>query len=263
MATKKIILVDDKASYRKTLKNILKMIGDVEIIGEAENGEEYLELLDKMTPDVTFMDIEMPVMDGIEATKRAILKNKDLVIIGVSLYSNDKYVEHLIKAGARGYLLKLSNNFTLFKNIIKHPNAEIFFSEQIETKIKSGSKTKKRTIMIFDDFETNTMVIESTLVTAGYKVLKALNAEEALKHAYNDSNNIDLVIADFNMPGKNGAELIDEFKKISKYRSTPAIILSSDDSPEKKQLAKKAGATGWMKKPFILKQLLKVVESDF
>ena len=68
-------------------------------------------------PDIVFMDIEMPHMDGIRATKKAIQKYPDLVIIGLSLYENKAYIDSLINAGARGYLLKLFDNFELLEEI--------------------------------------------------------------------------------------------------------------------------------------------------
>lgn len=260
MAKMKIVLVDDQASYRKTINNVLKLVGDVEIIGEASNGIEYLKLLDTCDPDITFMDIEMPGMDGIEATQKALQKRPSLIIIGLSLYENEDYVTRLISAGARGYLLKLSNNYELLREILKYPKAEIFYSERVKQIIEISPGKAVRTILIVDDFETNTIVVGAALKSAGYNVLKALNAEEGIRHARNENEKIDLIVADFNMPGKNGAEMIAEIKQIGKYNNTPALILSSDNSPEKKQQAKNVGATGWIHKPFQLEKFLKIID---
>lgn len=259
MIKRKIIIVDDQASYRNSLKNILGIIGNVQIIGEASNGKDYLKLLDKERPDVTFMDIEMPGMDGIEATKKAIEKDKTLVIIGLSLYANEDYIKQLVEAGARGYLLKLSNNYSLFKSILNYPEADVFFSEKVKG-IMSKSSSRKKTILIVDDFETNTIVVASALRTAGYNVLKAVSAREAIRYII-DEEPIDLVVADFNMPHKNGAQLIAEIKKYKAYQKIPALILSSDNDPRKKQEAKKAGAFGWMRKPFQLAKFINVVNN--
>lgn len=261
MTPKKIIIVDDKISYRNSLRNILTTIGNVEVIGEASNGADFLELLKKMKPDITFMDIEMPIMDGIEATRRAMAIYKDLIIIGISIYANDTYVTNLIEAGARGYLLKMGDNLDLLKNIIEHPKAEIFFSDTLKEKMYQ--KSKQKTILVVDDFDTNTIVIGSALTQAGYRVLTANSGEAGLKIALNQKETIELIVVDYNMPGMNGAEMTAQIKKIPKYRNTPAIILSSDESPEKRKLAKEAGAAGWMKKPFVLEKFLRIVAGVF
>jgi two-component system, chemotaxis family, chemotaxis protein CheY len=257
METKKIILVDDQESYRKTVKNILNIIGNIDIIAEASTGDEYLKLLETHKPDITFMDIEMPGIDGIETTKRALEKDKDLVIIGLSMYANEDYINRLIDVGARGYLLKLSNNYKLFENIIAHPEAEIFFSER--AKEISESRDKKQTVLLVDDFETNVIVISSALKSANFNVIKATHPDEALKEAMK-ADKLDLIVADYNMPGMNGAEFITKLRTETKFKKTPALILSSDNADEKKQAAKKAGASGWIKKPFQLGKFLKIIE---
>ena len=257
MTKKKIILVDDQASYRKTVKNILGIIGNAEIIAEASSGEEYLELLNTHKPDITFMDIEMPGINGIETTKRALAKDKSLIIIGLSMYANEDYIKKLIAVGARGYLLKLSNNYKLFENIIDHPTAEIFFSDRAKEITKK--QNEKHTVLLVDDFETNIIVISSALKTANFNVIKTTNALEAHREALK-AEKLDLMVIDYNMPDMNGAELIKKIKNEERYKKTPALILSSDNSPEKKDAAKKAGASGWIKKPFQLGKFLKIIE---
>lgn len=115
---RKILLVDDQAIFRKSLIATLQTAGDVEIIGEADNGADFLKQLAILEPEIVFMDIEMPIMNGIEATAEALKKYPALVVIGLSMYENESYVEELIKAGARGYLLKTSDNYELFRSII-------------------------------------------------------------------------------------------------------------------------------------------------
>lgn len=257
---RKIILVDDKEVFRNSLIETLKMAGDIEIIGEASNGEEFLNLLLYKQPDIVFMDIEMPVMNGIEATKKALLKYPNLVIIGLSLYENESYVEELINAGARGYLLKTSDNHLLFKSILRYPESEVFFSEDLSYK-PDVKKNSIKTILLVDDFETNIIVMKSSLQVSGFNVLLANTPFEALNILKDPNNKVDLMVLDYRMPGMNGAELAAEIRKLDKYRGTPILMLSSETQREKKLEAKKAGATGWIKKPFQLDKFLRIIES--
>lgn len=253
----KIILVDDKPVYRNAIKTLLQKLGDIEIIGEASNGIEFLALLDISEPDVVFMDIEMPEMNGIEATKKAIAKKPDLTIIGLSMYENQKYVDDLLNAGARGYLLKLSDNAQIFKQIIKNPKAEVFFSKEIAPN-KQKEDTQKATILIADDFENTRFVIEFTLKQAGYEVIKAVDGQDALR--YFDGRKIDLVVTDYNMPRMDGLVLTLAIKKIPQYANIPILLLTTEVSEEKKQKAKEAGVTGWIQKPFVIDKFLTFVK---
>lgn len=256
--SRKIILVDDKAVFRKAMRDRLSRIGNVEIIGEAADGFEFLDLLKTKKPDLVFMDIEMPKMNGIEATKRAIEKDSKLVIIGLSMYDNPSYVDELINAGARGYLLKLSNNTKVLKTILEFPkSAEIFFSAELE-KTKKQAGSSKKTILVVDDFEANTFAIGFTLTKAGYNVLKAHSGAEALKVA--EKSPFDLLVTDYRMPEMNGAELIAELKKKPRYRNIPVLVLTTEKGQREKDKANRVGITGWIEKPFEIKRFLTLVE---
>ncbi len=121
-----VMIVDNEATFRKGLKAILQNIGDVEVVAEAVNGAEFLELLDTMMPDLVFMDIKMPVMDGIEATRRAKELYPSIVIIGFSSCEHHDYVKGMMNAGARGYLSKSGDNYELLTEIINNPKSGVF-----------------------------------------------------------------------------------------------------------------------------------------
>ena len=140
---RKIVLVDDKSSYRSTTKLLLRKIGGCRVTAEFSSGIEFLENIDTIDADIVFMDIEMPGINGIEATRRALKVCPDLTIIGLSLYDEPAYIEKLIDAGARGYLLKLGDNLSLIETIIKFPNAEIFYSKEIHAHHGKLENTKK------------------------------------------------------------------------------------------------------------------------
>lgn len=102
----KIITVDDHHIFRSGLNLVLNQIESVEVIAEAGNGQEFLNTLIVHTPDIVFIDIRMPVMDGIEATKKAIELYPNIKIIAISMFGEEENLENMIKAGARGFLLK-------------------------------------------------------------------------------------------------------------------------------------------------------------
>jgi len=258
---RKVIIVDDKEVFRKSLIESLKSIGDVEIIAEASDGEEFLELLKTKQPDIVFMDIEMPVMNGIDATEKALEKYPALLIIGLSMYDNESYVEKLIKVGARGYLLKESDNHNLFKTILEFPQAEIFFSEDLSYK-PNIKKNKIKNLLLVDDFETNVIVMKSSLLMAGFNVTSATNPQKALEIVNKPESNFDLFLIDYRMPVMNGAELVAKIRADAKYKKTPVLMLSSETDRNKKMEAKKAGATGWIKKPFQLEKFLRIIEKS-
>lgn len=102
----KILVVDDHALMRDGIRAILKLSGDMEVLGEAADGREALERAQELLPDVVVMDIAMPTMDGMEATRRLKKKYPKIKVLALTQYENREYVFSAIKAGADGYLPK-------------------------------------------------------------------------------------------------------------------------------------------------------------
>ncbi len=101
-----LLIVDDHRLFRQGLRQICEVKGGFAVVGEAENGREGVELALKLKPDVVLMDIEMPEMDGVEATRQITLQLPETRVIILTMYRQDDYVFEALKAGARGYLLK-------------------------------------------------------------------------------------------------------------------------------------------------------------
>lgn len=101
-----IILVDDHKLFRNGMKTLLESVGNYKVIAEASNGEEFLELLDTMAPDIVLLDISMPVMDGLTAAPLALEKNPELKIIVLSMYGDEEYYHKMSAIGVKGFLLK-------------------------------------------------------------------------------------------------------------------------------------------------------------
>jgi DNA-binding NarL/FixJ family response regulator len=138
-----VILVDDHQLFREGLKLMLNLNPQIGSISQAGNGVEFLELLKKMTPDVVLMDIDMPIMDGVEATKRALLLNPNLKIIALSMYGDDEYYIKMIEAGARGFILKNSDIEVVEEAISNVMAGQNYFSSEVMANLVIHLNNKK------------------------------------------------------------------------------------------------------------------------
>ena len=102
----RILLADDHAVVRQGFRMILGAQADLEIVGEAGNGREAVELAASLRPDVVVMDVTMPELNGIEATRRLTADNPHIRVVALSMHKDSVYVREILRAGARGYLLK-------------------------------------------------------------------------------------------------------------------------------------------------------------
>ena len=102
----KLVLVDDHAIMRDGIKALLNIYDDMEVVGEAADGREAMEMVRELNPDVVVMDISMPVMDGLEATRHLTRKHPKVKVIILTQHDNREYILSAIKAGAAGYIPK-------------------------------------------------------------------------------------------------------------------------------------------------------------
>lgn len=102
----RILIAEDSIPFREGLVSLLRSIDEFEVVGEAGSGEETLRLANQLQPDVILMDIQMPGMNGIEATRRIIYASPHISILMLTMYEDDESVFAALRAGARGYLLK-------------------------------------------------------------------------------------------------------------------------------------------------------------
>ncbi len=102
----RILLADDHKITRQGLRSLLDENDDMEVLAEAENGRDAIELARKLNPDVIIMDVSMPDLNGVEATRQIIQDNHDVRVIALSMHSDTLFVSEMLKSGASGYLLK-------------------------------------------------------------------------------------------------------------------------------------------------------------
>jgi DNA-binding NarL/FixJ family response regulator len=128
---KKVVVVDDHEFFRKGLILTINRYKHLQVIGEASCGDEFLNMLDEKTPDIVFMDIKMPGINGIETTKQALEKNPDIIIIALSMYGEEEYLESMLEAGAQGFLLKNIDKEGLDRALNAICEGRQYFSEEL------------------------------------------------------------------------------------------------------------------------------------
>jgi DNA-binding NarL/FixJ family response regulator len=111
----KIAIADDHEIFREGFKLLLTNQQEIELVGEAGDGKELMEVATRTQPDVVIIDIKMPVMDGVEACKNIKKKFPDMKVIALSMFNDDNLIVDMLEAGARGYLLKNTNKNELIQ----------------------------------------------------------------------------------------------------------------------------------------------------
>ena len=127
----RILLADDHIVMRTGLRALLERQPNLEVVGESENGREAIELVASLKPDVVVMDVGMPVLNGIEATKTIVTQHPTTAVVILSMYVDESYIMRALKAGARGYLLKDSAPADLIGAIQAVSQNKSFFSPKV------------------------------------------------------------------------------------------------------------------------------------
>lgn len=130
-----VIIVDDQQIIREGLKMMLSLSNDINIIGEAENGKELLALLPDKLPHIILMDIRMPEMDGVEATRIVKEKYPNIKVIILTTFNEDQYIFNGLKNGADGYLLKDAKSQEIILAVNTVYNGNIMLNPEIATKV--------------------------------------------------------------------------------------------------------------------------------
>lgn len=131
----RILLVDDQTMFREGLRTLLSVQPDFQVVGEAENGEQALEKAARLLPDVVLMDLRMPVMDGVTATRRLNALRPGCRVIVLTTFDDDENVFEGLRAGALGYLLKDAPSEKLFEAIRAAARGESFLQPSVAAKV--------------------------------------------------------------------------------------------------------------------------------
>jgi DNA-binding NarL/FixJ family response regulator len=156
----RILIADDHQLFRNGLRILLNAFPEFEVVGEASNGEEFLRILSDTPAEVALMDINMPEMDGIEATRKALRMNPDIAIIALSMYGEEEYYYKMVDAGAKGFLLKDSDISEVKDAILTVRKGGNYFSQELlyhviqkiknrENESKSANLSKREKEILF------------------------------------------------------------------------------------------------------------------
>jgi len=131
----RIVLVDDQAMFREGLRTLLATQPDFEVVGEAANGGEALRLCATCQPEVVLMDLRMPVLDGVAATRQLHALYPDVRVIVLTTFDDDEDIFEGLRAGALGYLLKDASSAKLFEAVRAAARGESFLQPSVATKV--------------------------------------------------------------------------------------------------------------------------------
>jgi DNA-binding NarL/FixJ family response regulator len=131
----RVLIADDHLFFRDGLRALLASAFDTECVGEATTGEEAIAQASSLQPDVVLMDIQMPGINGIEATRRIIQMSPHIAVLVVTMFSDDQMVFAAMRAGARGYLLKGANHSEMVRAIRAVSNGEAIFSPAVAVRM--------------------------------------------------------------------------------------------------------------------------------
>ena len=129
----KVFIVEDHEIFCKGLTALIEEIKDIEVSGTASSGNQFLQLIKGVEADIVFMDIKMPGLNGIETTRRALELRPELNIVALTMFNEEEYLQQMLEAGAKGFLLKNVNKTDIEKAVNAVVTGNLFFSEELMT----------------------------------------------------------------------------------------------------------------------------------
>jgi DNA-binding NarL/FixJ family response regulator len=138
-----VLLADDNRVVRREFRHLLELEDDLEVVGEAKNGLQAVAMVKKLHPDLVLMDIAMPLLNGLQATRQILKANPATKVLMLSAHSDDVYVEEATDSGAAGYLVKNSAADSVCPAIREVQKGNTFFSPSIPSRLHKRNRVKQ------------------------------------------------------------------------------------------------------------------------
>ena len=139
-----VLLADDNTLVRRDIREILEREDDLEVVGEAKNGHQAVAMVKKLRPALVLMDIAMPLLSGLQATRQILKAAPATKVLMLSAHSDDEYVEEAAKSGAMGYLIKHTAVDSLCQAIREVHKGNTFFSPSIPRRLHQRNRKKRK-----------------------------------------------------------------------------------------------------------------------
>lgn len=237
----RILIIDDSKEFLDVAERFLLADPEIEIVGRATSGEEGIESVNRLKPDLVLMDIAMPGMNGLEATRKIKAQPDPPLVVVLTLYDNPEYRAFGKEIRADGFLSK-SEFGTLLIPLIHE------LSSRLSPQPASKEKPMKH-IMIVDDSTTMRRMVRASLqAIESVSFSEVGNGLEAIEKVA--LTPVDLLILDLNMPDMHGLEVLKFLRSHQKYRDIPVVILTTRGDEISREACLSAGASLYMTKPF-------------
>ena len=199
MSKIKVMIADDHALVREGISAILGRYDNITVVGEASNGKEAIDKVDKLKPDVILMDIAMPGLGGLEATVEIKKKNPDIKILVLTQYEDKEYISRFLKVGVSGYMLKKAVGSELLSAINAISKGELYLHSSITSEVVAGFLSGTGSIELEEPYEKLTdrekQILKLIAEGSSHKEIAALldiSVKTVIAHQTNISEKLDL-----------------------------------------------------------------------
>jgi DNA-binding NarL/FixJ family response regulator len=173
----KVLLAEDHTFVREGFRKMLELESDFEVVGEADNGRQAVALARKLLPDIVMMDIAMPRLNGLEATRQMLKSNPAIKVIMLSAHSDDAYISEAAKSGASGFLIKQSSGQSVCHAIREVQKGNSYFSPSVAKRLRDRNITSKDSSLLVNRNQLSSREIEVLQLIAEGKANKQTASE--------------------------------------------------------------------------------------